>query len=113
MALISSHLTMPLPLTELASSIQNQVPQLLERTFRHTVESSVLENQCANLKVRIEEVKGRITEEREEQEVLREKIVALRAFSESRLFNDLGKLPSSSLRFPVAPQKRFTCTSFP
>lgn len=82
---------MLLPLTELASSIQSQVPQLLERTFRHTIESSVLENQCANLKVRIEEVKEKITKERAEQEVLRDKIVTLRDFNDSYYFNGFGK----------------------
>lgn len=88
---------MSLPLTELASSIQNQVPRLLEGTLRHKAESNALENQCAELKACIEGVKARITKEREEQGVLRDKIIAVRACRESQLSFNPGRSPSTPL----------------
>jgi hypothetical protein len=64
-------------LSELAATIVDELPTLLERPLRHEIENSILFDQCVELKNRIDLIKDSIELERDKQKQLRTQIARI------------------------------------
>ncbi|KAI0094216.1 hypothetical protein BDY19DRAFT_1052109 [Irpex rosettiformis] len=75
---------MSLMLANLATTIVAEVPVLIERTLKQDEENTLLQHQCAQLKVTIDDIQRRIDGERVKQHKLRIQLLRIRGPPSSR-----------------------------
>ena len=88
------------PLGSLASVIISEAPALLERSLRYEVEGNMLYTQCTVLKGRLEIVKRSISNERDKQQVLLDRLEMIRSMLQDGDHTTFHECKSSPWLYP-------------